>query len=292
MKQPLNPEKIHKWNKGSTTATSLTTVESGCIFCDKSNHLSCNCFHLKKMSEESIKSVIQKAGVCFKCLKPGHIAKNCGEQCSICGKGHHKVICRSKSNYQAGTVTKAAGSSNSSTTAKEQVEKKNLQIHQEPENEAVSHVFTAQSVGRQTILQTARVKIQGQNGVAYCNVLFDTGSDRTYIRSDLSKKLKSKHVGSTTHRVSTFGGSKSQSSVRLIHQVVLIDIMDHQHKIEAIEVDSICSMLQKHELPKEAISKGIQYADMSAGPITIDILVGLDLYWKFMSSNIIRISDT
>ena len=50
-------------------------------------------------------------------------------------------------------------------------------------------------------------------------------------------------------------------------------------------------MLQKHELPKEAISKGIQCADMSAGPITIHILVGLDLYWTFMSINIIRISD-
>ena len=27
------------------------------------------------MSEETIKSGIQKAGVCFNCLKPGHIAK-------------------------------------------------------------------------------------------------------------------------------------------------------------------------------------------------------------------------
>ena len=130
------------------------------------------------MSEESIKSVIQKARVCFKCLKPEHIAKNCGEQCSICGKGHHKVICQSKNNSQAETVTKAAGSVNSSTTAKEQVGKKNLRMHQEPDNEAVSHVFTAQSVGRQTILQTARVNIQGQNGVTYSNILFGTGSDQ------------------------------------------------------------------------------------------------------------------
>ena len=286
---PSNPEvRNNKGNRGSVATTmALHTVTSTCIFCRKSNHASDRCFHLKRMTEEDMKSAIQRAGVCFSCLRPGHIAKKCKENCGICGKGHHQVLCRKKRRDQTKTVRSR---SNSSSTA-ETSDIVNVQSSQTQTDEEEANALTVQSLAPQTILQTARVKIQGQSKEVYCNILFDSGSDKTYIRSEMSRKLKSKQVGSTTHRVATFGGSKSQATVRPIRQIVLIDSSENRHEIEAIEVENICSVLQRQELPKIATSKKIQFAHVPVGPTTIDILVGLDLYWRFMSDNIVRISD-
>jgi hypothetical protein len=39
------------------------------------------------------------------------------------------------------------------------------------------------------LLQTARVKVHGKKGVTEATVLFDTGSDRTYVSSSLVHKV-------------------------------------------------------------------------------------------------------
>jgi hypothetical protein len=56
------------------------------------------------------------------------------------------------------------------------------------DKDGVSHVGVSLGDGvkitqKRTVLSTARVKIRGENGVTEANLLFDTGSDRTYISS-------------------------------------------------------------------------------------------------------------
>ena len=46
------------------------------------------------------------------------------------------------------------------------------------------------------LLQIARVQVLGPNGLVHANVLFDTGSDRTYISQRLVNKVRPEWVTS------------------------------------------------------------------------------------------------
>ena len=80
-------------HNSNRTAASLTTVEVKCIFCDRNGHDGAVCRTVKRWTWDQIKTAVQKAGACYRCLNTGHLAKTCKESCSLCGKGHHSNIC-------------------------------------------------------------------------------------------------------------------------------------------------------------------------------------------------------
>ncbi|XP_037775537.1 uncharacterized protein LOC119572501 [Penaeus monodon] len=66
------------------------------------------------------------------------------------------------------------------------------------------------------VLQTARVKVYGDSGICCeATLLFDTGSDRSYVSSNFVKKVKPKWVSSETVSYAAFGGSKSHPDFQL-----------------------------------------------------------------------------
>ena len=64
-----------------------------------------------------------------------------------------------------------------------------------------------------TILQTARVYVIGENTVE-ATLLFDNGSDRSYVTSSLVKKASLKPVSKVSVTYTPFGGGKSGSHMR------------------------------------------------------------------------------
>ena len=72
-------------------ATSSVKPSKTCCFCGK-NHPTEKCFKLSgsiQVKKEKLKS----AGLCFRCLLPGHIAKGCSVVCRKCNGRHHEIIC-------------------------------------------------------------------------------------------------------------------------------------------------------------------------------------------------------
>ena len=254
-----------------STASALITVDnaSKCIFCDSTKHDGTVCHFVKSMKLEEVKDRVKKSGACFKCLVRGHLAKNCEAVCKVCQGGHHHNICTKK-------------------------DARNRDVGK-PENKEQNHTLNVScvaSTSQEVLLQIATVQVVGKTSddVASCNVLFDSGSNQTYIRKQIANQLRSKIVDKIQHSVTVFGGQKSRTSERCVREICLIDIWGNPHEIQAIETDDVCAPLVRPNIPRDLL-KGITVADQPSGRINIDILIGLDHYWQFFGTQLIRLTD-
>ena len=193
----IKPSVEERWPRVATAAalqvTSTVKPSKTCCFCEK-NHPSEKCFKLSgsiQVKKEKLKS----AGLCFRCLLPGHIAKRCSVVCRKCNGCHHEIICGPPvvgptsvgfSNLSlpppppplpppppsSGNVNASATHSSSTTSVV------GVANSTPPGNISASHPSVA--------LQFACVTVHGRQGVTEATVMFDTGSDRSYVTQDLS----------------------------------------------------------------------------------------------------------
>ena len=147
----------------TTSALSNVAVRKQCVYCGLSNHLPHKC--LKVTNKQERKTVLKTKNLCYICLEPGHIAKFCslGYVCKKCDKKHHVSIC----SYDPSPLN-------------------NQQTHQ---NDSTLNNFSSNQ--NNVLLQTAYVEapdLELKNR-HFVNALFDSGSQRTYISTDLRNKL-------------------------------------------------------------------------------------------------------
>ena len=123
----------------------------------------------------------------------------------------------------------------------------------------------------------------------HVSILFDSGSDRTYVTKDIAKKLKLREVGQVEHRYSVFGGNATTASMHPIREIDLIASSGQIHKINAIEVPVICNPIARPEIPQDILNllQGVQFAECQEGCFKVDVLIGLDNFWTLMRSNIL-----
>ncbi|GFW48303.1 integrase catalytic domain-containing protein [Trichonephila clavipes] len=90
---------------------------NNCIFCEKT-HASENCCESASMLYEVKKNAVIKRGVCYICLKKGHMSHSCRSdvKCIICNKRHYAVLC-SKLPLRSGLETESASIENSTTAS-------------------------------------------------------------------------------------------------------------------------------------------------------------------------------
>ena len=197
-------------------ATSTVKPSKTCCFCGK-NHPTEKCFKLSgsiQVKKEKLKS----AGLCFRCLLPGHIAKGCSVVCRKCNGRHHEIICgppavgatsagvskvSSPPPPSSGNVNASATHSSSTTSFV------SVANSTPPGDMSASHPSVA--------LQFARVTVHGSQGVTEATVMFDTGSDRSYVTQDLVNLVKPKWVDSEPVAFASFGSGKpSKTDLRHI----------------------------------------------------------------------------
>ena len=56
-------------------------------------HPTDRCFKLLHCDGSECRERVQRAGLCYRCLRKGHIAKGCSSLCSKCNGRHHKLLC-------------------------------------------------------------------------------------------------------------------------------------------------------------------------------------------------------
>ena len=66
-------------------------VKLNCGVCNK-GHLTEKCFKLNGPIIQR-REKLRAAGLCFRCLHPGHIAKGCARVCYKCSGRHHELLC-------------------------------------------------------------------------------------------------------------------------------------------------------------------------------------------------------
>lgn len=126
-------------------------------------------------------------------------------------------------------------------------------------------------------------------------IVFDSGSQRSFITEEQSKSLNCRLLGSGILTVGVFGGGTSERTFRRV-QVNLHDQRNRRlYEIDALETPTICE--QDLPSPDESILATLEELGCPVGDdVTglehygVDILLGSDPYWECVTGRILRLS--
>lgn len=232
-----------------------------CIFCNKS-HWSDECSVIKSVKER--KELLKDR--CFICLKNNHKTKECKSEkpCFYCKqkKSHHSSLCTIKENKEIKREKDCA-----------------LIVNQ-----------------GEVKLQIAKILLINPNDKQkrkWVTALFDTGCQKSFITERIAKTLNLDITESKTLKVSTFG-SKTTQEIKSAPIFIEIEGKGEIIKLQAFTTEEITGDIKNQKLPEHTKEKlknidGINYC--GASTVHIDMLIGLDNYYKIVNTERIEIED-
>ena len=246
------------------TATSLhvsgnqtSSKPNPCLFCNK-DHKPQHCTIVTDVS--SRKNIIRDKKRCLFCLRIGHVAKNCTSniKCHKCSERHHAAVCNKPK---------------SGRPAEKNQTHANVSYSSEP-----------------VLLQTAKVEV-GTQHLLPARVLFDGGSQLSYITPKLRNLLNLKTLGTQEIQIKTFGSGMSQETLECVK--VPVKTLDGSFISVSCYVKDICHPLTSQNTKIAVDSyphlRNLLLADYNQGEeIGIDLLVGSNFYWNFIGDKVIR----
>ena len=90
-KTPVVGAKVAATSAATQVKTAAApTSSTGCPACG-ANHLVAECAKFRDSSADDKRRICMSAGVCFRCIEMGHLARNCrsGVSCATCQQRHH-----------------------------------------------------------------------------------------------------------------------------------------------------------------------------------------------------------
>ena len=237
-----------------------------CVFCRR-DHPSKNCDVITK--PEARKSIVMKEKRCFLCLSSSHRANECKKswKCFKCGGRHNFAIC---------------------TFKKPDEDKK---------SESASANVSLSKVNA-VLLQTAKAEISSMDGnrSAEVRILFDGGSQQTYICPKTRNLLKLKTEKKRTVNIKSFGNAKSENTLDQVNFAV------HVKNGERLNVEALVSDIC-YPIENQAIEVAVeQYpplqnlpladSNISNSPLEINVLIGSKDYWRFIEKKQVKGSES
>ena len=235
----------------------------------------------KITSVEERRSILQRQQRCLNCLGLKHTKSQCYSKgrCMKCKRKHHTSICEEKQenpNQSSSYQMKENSNSNSSQPPTHTTAKNTTHMGATHSLHPTNHI----------LMQSAVTKIRGA-GKQYrqARILFDTGSQRTFITQDMTHKLELKPTGKELLDVTTFG---SFQSTRKTYDIVSFSISTETENItiKALVTPIICpplSVMEKLKIPPAL--KGLKLADRLQSPenLDFDIIIGNDYYGQLIT---------
>ena len=223
------------------------------------------------------KKIVYEKELCYRCLSSGpHKSRSClsRSRCYRCKSiGHHTAIC-----------TK---------------DQRNLYNNRKTENEKSENSQTTMVNSRTSVLlQTATGIISDteEKRSHRIQILFDTGSQRTYLSERIVKKLKLHPYNSREMTVKAFGDLEGKSSVFNEYRFCVRNPKREGNLyLTGFAVKNICSPLADQKIEVVAklypILKGLDLGDVSKGEGDIDLLIGADYYGTIVGGGVKKCSD-
>ena len=250
-----------------------------CAYCQEL-HYSASC---EKVNDKDTRvKILRDSKRCFVCLRKGHQASKCDstKKCRHCSGRHHQSIC------------------NNAATNRHDVENKKPTDNSNPEkvpedtNPPTTAAVTQTNKGS-VLLQTARaIVLNGPRSVP-ARILFDTGSQRSYIRKSLQGRLRLSPIGKETLQLNTFGESKGKRENCEVFKVNIANKNGGESiEITAIGFPTICAPLPARiNVDEYPHLEGLELADFdlcnnSGSCDTVDILIGADHYWDIVTGDV------
>ena len=272
------PKFPSKSNGMGTVSALFVKEDQKCVFCP-GNHKSEECSEV--IAPHNRKNILMKSGKCFICLRVGHRSFKCFSKakCKNCKGRHHVAICSANSSSNCPDPAPAI----SRETQAEAASASSLNVH------ATSWVGSTASSGVKVALQTALAYV---NGVKM-RILFDTGSQKTFISRKAASKLSVVPVRSEKLGIKAFGRSEAEIEKRDVYELIVCPVFAGESvTIEAYEVCEIsCISNVKAQEIKQNYShlNKIVFSDTADQDILeVDVLCGSDYLWNFQKGEAIR----
>ena len=287
---------------GNMQGQSVRPVPT-CSFC-RQRHVSASCNVVTDLRARRTQLRIQ--GRCYLCLKRSHLARDCTSsiRCLKCAKRHHVAICdtmahtEQHTNSETEVVTHQKICITSSNETERNVEPGST-TEVKPEPGDASDAATSLYVNSTTriLLQTARALVSRVDGNYEINarILFDSGSQRSYVTSNLKDHLELPSVRKEKLLIKTFGNECEQITDCEVVQLRVKPLYDDLSiYLTAYSIPVICSPILNQPVKFAAENyehlKGLKLADITADNTDpeITILIGSDQIWNFLNGDTIR----
>ena len=251
------------------TSATLHTSVGTCCYCG-SEHTPESCTKVDK--PENRKSVLRDSGRCFICLKRGHLSRNCRSsiKCRQCSSKHHVSICTKKP---------------------DSVEVSQLDPNATPFRSASLLTDSNGTI----LLQTAQATVRNRAN-ALLRLIFDSGSQRSYITQRARRKLSLRALGRKELVISTFGNGSRKQSCEVV-KATLETREERDLELTLLVIPLICEPITSMAL-KDGIQGYDHLRDLdledsigNGEVVNFDILIGLDHYWNVVSGEVVRGSN-
>ena len=249
-----------------------------CSYCGE-QHLSSKCNIVTDIAAR--RAILRKKGKSFACLKSGHIVRHCPSKfrCPKCGNNHHVSLCEG-------------------VKPKENPINPNQDQHPSPQDNQTppsANVHVCVNSNTSVLLKTASAMVGKPNSPqqqkSKSRIVFDSCSQKSYISNRLRNALGLQPVSKQSLLVKTFGNDSPKLMSCDLVQVSITASDGLELYVNAFSVPYIiCSPISNQAV--ELATKnyphlsGLDLADDSSSlkDVDIDILIGADFYWNFVSN--------
>lgn len=163
------PAKVVAQAEAPTGGSGRQPSKKACPHCDVDTHKLSACRKLRELPLKEKTDIVMRAGLCFRCFKPGHQARECEAVCSQCGRNHHAAL------HDEAQQSKT-------NTAQAETSKTELK------RETATVTAAVASSGR-VWFSIVPVVIHGREGVVKTHAFIDSGSNTTLMTRELFDRL-------------------------------------------------------------------------------------------------------
>ena len=283
---------------GDYTTSSFVskTQEKGCVFCS-GQHSSHRCLVVQSPQER--KKKLMQNGRCFRCLSSENLSRVCKVErsCFKCGQKHHQAIC-----FKIMSKTRAEGNNsgigrnweNSSRPAGAEDKFRTDKVSTGSDREQTSSLCS--SSGTLVLLETAVTGVSnGKDEACRGRILLDKCSQQSYITEEFAGRCRLKVVGRKVFALIAFGSNAVQQVEQNVYEAS-IQTLSGKMVVHLVGMNTICSPLLSpcnvHAVKGQHrylsnLQLADDFKDDVVGALSVKVLIGSDLYYKFVTSRVI-----
>ena len=280
-------QSLHPTAAFYTSTTKVTTSfqpslmsQRSCVFC-KGSHSPKDCKVIA--DNQARKEFVKQRNLCFNCLGR-HKVSTCTSKhrCRKCRRKHHTSLCTDSSSEPS--------TPRQDTTKEPIISSATLSTTVSPPTTTTALHLAGNNI---CILKTAVATVSAEGTYVEANILFDEGSQRSFITKSLADCLTLQPHGTEELSISTFGTQTSHVNKLDVATIYLHTISGQPIPLTVLIVPTIAAPLQnrsKKPLTDFPHLKGLHLAHpvTSTEQFVINLLIGADHYWDVVEDHIIK----